>query len=305
MRIGIHCSTAGSLERAALKALELEANALQIFSASPRMWRAKSPDPEQIRKLEEVRAESDLRPLVIHGSYLINLASPDVVIRQKSILGFRGELERALAIGAEYLVIHPGNYKGLTVEQGMLNIAEAVAVAWREVNPALQASPRLSVLLENTAGAGAQLGGKLEELATIRSLVQPYLDLPVGFCLDTCHCYVGGFDVSKRLGLDHFLLEASGTLGLKHVPVIHANDTKMKLASHCDRHANIGEGLIGLDGFKRIVNHVKLRDKAFILETPVDNPGDDLRNVRALKKLVFPEKPATGPKAARKKAVRQ
>ncbi len=250
------------------------------------MWRTKRPDAEQIRRFNQEREKSDLLPLVIHGSYLINLASPPSEIREKSIDGFRGEIERAILIGAEYLVAHPGNYKGLTVEQGMLNVAEAVALAWRAVDASLKARPRLTILLENTAGAGAQLGGNLEELGAIRNLVQPYLDIRVGFCIDTCHCYVSGFDVSQQKGLEEFLATASETLGLQNVPVIHANDAKMKLGSHCDRHANIGDGYIGVEGFRRILNHPKLCDKAFILETPVDKPGDDLRNVTALKNLV-------------------
>jgi deoxyribonuclease IV len=293
LRIGIHCSTSGSLERAGLKAHELGANAFQIFSASPRMWRCKAPDPEQIARLTKVRNQHDLHPLVIHDSYLINLASPPSEIRENSIRGFRGELERAFLIGADYLVAHPGNYKGLTVDQGVLNVAEGLALAWSEVDAALKKNPKLTILLENTAGAGAQLGGKLEELATIRQLAGPYLDIPIGFCLDTCHCYVAGWDISNKRGLSDFIGEASATLGLEHVPVIHTNDTKMKLASHCDRHANIGAGYIGLEGFRRILNHPELRDKAFILETPVDEPGDDLRNVMALKELISPRERST------------
>ncbi len=257
------------------------------------MWRAKHPDPHQVRLLNECRAKEDLTPLVIHGSYLINLAAPESDIREKSIDGFRRELERALAIGAEYLVVHPGNYKGLTPEQGILNVAEAVALGWRAVDSKLAAASGLTLLLENTAGAGAQLGGKLEELATIRQLVQPYLDIPVGFCIDTCHCYVSGFDIAQEEGLEEFVRTAAETLGWETVPILHANDAKMKLASHCDRHANIGAGYIGLEGFRRILNHPKLGDKAFILETPVDKPGDDLRNVTALKELVSPRKRST------------
>jgi deoxyribonuclease IV len=123
LRIGIHCSTAGSLENAAIKANELGANTFQIFSTSPRMWRAKLPDLQQVRRLHETREKHDLTPLAVHDSYLINLASNDPVIRENSLRAFTGELERALLIGAEYLVAHPGNYKGLTLEQGMLNVA--------------------------------------------------------------------------------------------------------------------------------------------------------------------------------------
>jgi deoxyribonuclease-4 len=298
LRIGIHTSTAGSLERSAIKANELGANTFQIFSASPRMWRAKAPEPEQIQELKRLRERHDLTPLVIHDSYLINLAAPPSIVRDKSIEGFRGEIERALLIGAEYLVTHPGNYKGLTIEQAILNVAEALALAWRAVDPKLTVHPKLAILLENTAGAGAQLGGKFDELAAIRQLACPYLDIPIGFCLDTCHCYVSGFDIANAGGLARLVSEASGTLGLQNIPVIHSNDSKTALNSHCDRHAHIGAGYIGLEGFRRILNHPELRSKAFILETPVDKPGDDLRNVQALKELVSPKKRTTRKKSS-------
>jgi deoxyribonuclease-4 len=298
LRIGIHTSTAGSLERSAIKAHELGANTFQIFSASPRMWRAKAPDPLQIRQLAELRHRHDLTPMVIHDSYLINLAAPPSIVREQSIDAFRGEMERALLIGADYLVTHPGNYKGLTIEQGILNVAEALALAWRAVDRSLTHNPKLAILLENTAGAGAQLGGKLDELAAIRQLASSYLDIPIGYCLDTCHCYVSGFDISNAGGLARLVFEASETLGLENVPVIHSNDSKMALNSHCDRHAHIGAGYIGFEGFRRILNHPELRGKAFILETPVDKPGDDLRNVRALKELVSPKKPTTRKKSS-------
>lgn len=262
------------------------------------MWRAKRPDPTQVVLLRQARERHDLTPLVIHDSYLINLAvSADSDIREKSILGLRGEIERAILIGADYLVAHPGNYKGLHITQGMLNVAEAVALAWRGVDPELQRTARLTLLLENTAGAGAQLGGKLDELKTIRDLVSPYVDIPIGYCLDTCHCYVSGFDIASVQGLDRLIGNADEVLGLQHIPVLHANDTKMKLGSHLDRHANIGSGYIGFEGFRRILNHPELCGKAFILETPVDEPGDDLRNVTALKELVSPNAHLTSKKS--------
>jgi len=257
------------------------------------MWRAKSPDPDQVSLLRKAREQHDLTPLVIHDNYLINLASPESEIRQKSIAAFSGELERALLIGADYLVTHPGNYKGLSIEQGILNVAEAIVLAWRGVPAHLLKKAKLGILLENTAGAGAQLGGKLEELANIRQLASPYLEVPLGFCLDTCHCYVSGFDVATARGLSELIGAAEATIGLDNVPIVHANDTHMKLGSHCDRHANIGAGYIGLEGFRRILNHPELRHKAFILETPVDEPGDDLRNVVALKELVSPKERST------------
>jgi deoxyribonuclease IV len=257
------------------------------------MWRAKAPDPEQIRRLHQEREKNNLTPLVIHDSYLINLASNNSVIRDNSVRAFTGELERALLIGAEYVVAHPGNYKGLSLEQGIFNVSEALVLAWRAVDPKLKRKPKLSILLENTAGAGAQLGGQLRELSTIRELAGQYVEIPIGYCLDTCHCYVSGFDIAYEYGLKKLIDAASETLGLEHVPVIHANDAKTKLNSHVDRHAHIGDGNIGLEGFRRILNHPRLQGKAFILETPIDKPGDDLRNVATLKELVSPRKHST------------
>ena len=280
MRIGIHTSRAKSLENAALKAAELGANTFQIFSASPRMWRAVAPLRSDIRLLRKAREKFDLYPLAVHASYLVNLATLDPVIREKSVAGFRGELERAAAIGAEYLVVHPGSYKGQTVEEGMA----AFVLGMVEAAHGLQLGG-LTVLLENTVGAGAQIGGKLEELRCIRELTARASDLAVGYCLDTCHLLGAGFDIAAKPGLESTLLHVDKVLGLDHVRLIHANDSKKPLGSRLDRHANIGDGHIGEKGFSRILRHPKLRAKPFILETPVDEEGDDRRNVDALKRL--------------------
>jgi len=280
MRVGLHTSIAGSLGGAALEAAELGANTFQIFSSSPRQWKASVPSRTAISQLQRAREKHDLRPLVIHDNYLINLASSDEDIRRKSIEAFRGELERAIAIGAEYLVAHPGNYKGHTIEQGIFHFLEGVAEAARGL-------PRdgMMLLIENTAGAGAQLGSRFEELQAMREFAPKMTDLPIGFCLDTCHMLAAGFDICSSKGLQATLDEADRLLGLENVRIIHANDSKGALGSHLDRHQNIGEGQIGLEAFGRIVNHPGLRDKPFILETPVENPGDDRKNLEALKRL--------------------
>lgn len=280
VRIGIHCSTSGRLVNAASKALELGANCFQIFSASPRMWRAAMPPPEQLAEMRDFRAEHALAPLVIHDSYLINLAAPDPEIRRKSIAAFRDELLRAFAIGAEYLVMHPGSAKDRPVEEGILNIVASLEEASRDLTP-----NGFTLLFENTAGAGATIGRSFEELKTLRDLAAPKVPFPIGFCLDTCHLYASGFDVATQKGLDETVKQADQILSLDLVPVVHTNDSKGPLASRLDRHANIGEGHIGLEGFRRILNHPKLREKAFVLETPIDEPGDDQRNVDALKSL--------------------
>jgi deoxyribonuclease-4 len=258
----------------------LGANTFQIFSASPRMWRAGVPDPRQIQLLRAARERFDLNPLVIHVNYLVNLASLDPVIRAKSIDAFRGELTRAIAIGADYLVVHPGSYRGHTVEEGVA----AFALGLRDAALGLPAH-HLTVLLENTAGAGCHLGGKFEELQAIRNLALDLTDLPTGYCLDTCHLLASGFDITTASGLRAMVKTAETTLGLANVHVFHANDSKFPLGSHVDRHAHIGEGHVGCEAFRRILTHPKLRRKPFILETPIDEPGDDRRNLDKLKSL--------------------
>jgi deoxyribonuclease-4 len=281
LRLGIHTSTAASLENAALHAAELGANTFQIFSSSPRMWRARPPDPGQVELLKAARRRFDLNPLVIHVSYLVNLASADPVIRAKSIAAFRGELERATAIGAEYLVLHPGSYRGRSMEEGIAGFVAALRDAAASFH-----SGGLTVLLENTAGAGSHLGSRFEELASIRERAGSLTGLPIGYCLDTCHLLAAGFDIATPAGLRATVGSAERLLGLENVRVFHVNDSKTPLGSHVDRHANIGEGHIPLAAFRRILRHPKLRAKPFILETPIDEPGDDRRNLDTLKLLV-------------------
>jgi deoxyribonuclease-4 len=280
VRIGLHTSIAGSLEKAALKAAELGANTFQIFSSSPRQWKASIPSPAAIKLLNRAREKHDLTPLVIHDNYLINLASSDQGIRAKSIEAFRGELDRAIAIGAEYVVAHPGNYRGHSIEQGILHFLEGVANAAEGL-----IFGKLILLVECTVGAGSQLGGRLEELRVIRDYAAEMTDLPVGFCLDTCHLLASGYNIASADGLEKTIAEADRILGLNHVQVIHTNDSKTPLGSRVDRHQHIGEGYIGMDGFRRILTHPRLCSKAFILETPVEQDGDDRRNLETLKRL--------------------
>jgi deoxyribonuclease IV len=280
LRLGLHTSISKSLENAAMKAVEAGANAFQIFSASPRMWRASPPAPSAVDLLRRARERYDLKPLAIHDNYLINLASCSEPLRIQSTAAFRGELERALAIGAEYLVAHPGNCKGHSVEQGIYAVVRSLAEATEGLD-----TTNLMVLLENTAGSGAQLGSRFEELGIIRQFAGELTDLKIGFCIDTCHCLASGYDVSSAAGLKRTVVEMDGALGIENVRVIHANDSKTPLGSHVDRHEHIGQGYIGEAGFRRILNHPKLRAKAFILETPVDEEGDELKNMETLKRL--------------------
>jgi len=244
------------------------------------MWRASPPGLEQIRLLQRVRERLDLYPLAIHASYLVNLASCDPVIRERSIAAFRGELERAAAIGAEYLVVHPGSSRGQPLGQAI----EALALALRDAAAGWTGN-RVTVLLENTVGCGAQIGGRFEDLRAIRDRAAALTDMPVGYCLDTCHLLAAGFEISSEAGLRRTVRHAEEVLGIANVKLIHANDSRAALGSRIDRHASIGKGHIGTEGFRSLLAHPLLRDKPFILETPVERPGDDRRNLKRLLKL--------------------
>jgi deoxyribonuclease-4 len=243
---------------------------------------------EDIRSLRRARERLDLYPLAVHVNYLVNLASLDPATRANSIACFRGELERAVAIGAEYLVVHPGSYKGHSLEQGIA--AFVLGICEASGNISLQGA---TVLLENTVGCGAQVGCRFEELRAIREYAAELTDVRVGYCLDTCHLLAAGYDVSSEVGLRRTIEEADHVLGIENVKLIHANDSKAPLGSRVDRHENIGEGHIGNGGFRRILAHAKLRQKPFILETPYDNDGDDRRNLENLKKLCMKSRTTT------------
>jgi deoxyribonuclease-4 len=286
-RIGIHTSIAGDIAGALDIASKLGANALQIFSASPRMWprggtRIAEADAARFRAR---RAELGLGPLVIHDNYLINLASPDRVMRTRSIQAFHDELVRAVSLGADFLVAHPGAGLGSEKSQAISEIAQGMRQAVRGMKLG-----DLRILVENTSGMGSAVGARFEEIKTILDETR---DLPMGVCLDTAHTFEAGYDITTEEGLGRTLDLVERTVGLDRVYVLHVNDSKTPLGSRVDRHEHIGRGKIGLEAFRRILNHPRLgpglqglAGRAFILETPIDLPGDDRRNVRALWDLV-------------------
>jgi deoxyribonuclease IV len=289
IRIGIHTSISGDIAGALDIAHGLGANALQIFSSSPRMWghgssRISETDATRFRQR---RAELQLGPLVIHGNYLINLASPNPVLRTRSVQGFHQEIVRAMALGADYLVIHPGSGLGASVESSVAAVAQGLKQASRGLKLG-----DLRILLENTAGQGNTLGSRFEELKAILAACP---ELPLGVCIDTAHTFAAGWSIHTEDGLQGALRDIDRTIGLERVFVVHVNDSKTPLGSRVDRHENIGKGHIGLKAFGRILNHPLLAKCAFILETPIDKPGDDKRNVAALWKLTGRVVRATGP----------
>jgi deoxyribonuclease-4 len=287
LRIGIHTSIAGSYLNALESARKLGCNALQIFSASPRMWAG---GPSRIPESDAAafrarREELGLGPLVIHANYLINLAAPQPMLRARSIQAFHDELVRGLSLGADFLVVHPGSRGEGSASQAISTIIESVKQATRRLRMG-----NFRILIENTAGMGNAMGSRLEEVAEI---VHGLRELQVGACLDTAHLFAAGYDIASPDGLHATVAQMERTIGLGNVPVFHANDSKIPLGGRVDRHEHIGKGKIGADAFARILRHPRLGasvteglpGRAFLAETPIDDPGDDRRNVAALWEL--------------------
>jgi deoxyribonuclease-4 len=277
----MHTSIAGGVENAAARAHRLGCNAFQIFSTSPRQWQPYSLGRAQCEMMTQLRQKYDLKPLAIHSNYLINLAGANAPFLKKSIEAFRGELERALALCADYLVLHPGSFRGGSREEGLERAAVSIADASRGLD---LAEGGLTILIENTAGAEFSLGGRFEQVAELLELLRR--TVPAGACIDTCHTHVAGYDIVSAEGRALTLLHLDRTVGLKNVRVWHCNDAKAERGSRLDRHEHIGRGKLGLEIFRALLNDHRLKHAAFIAETPIDDPGDDLRNVAALKQLV-------------------
>jgi deoxyribonuclease IV len=304
VRIGIHTSIAGSYLNALESARKLGANALQIFSASPRMWqgatvRIPASDAKAFRARRDVLG---LGPLVIHANYLVNLAATQPMLRTRSIQAFHEELVRGVALGADYIVVHPGSRGEMPIENAIASIVDSIKQAAKRVPLG-----KMRILIENTAGMGTAVGSRLEEVAAIvhglnrgggsdRTDDRP---LQVGVCLDTAHLLAAGYDIRSEAGLEQTIDAIDRIIGLENVPVVHVNDSKIPLGGRVDRHAHIGEGKVGKDAFARILRHPRfgtlppegLVGRAFILETPIDDPGDDRRNVAKIWELAGVEGP--------------
>jgi deoxyribonuclease IV len=280
-RIGIHTSTAGGVEMAAERAYRLGANTFQIFSSSPRQWQPYSLAPAQCDAMRGLREKYGIGPMAIHSSYLVNLASATPEFHRKSVAAFRGELERALALCAEFLVLHPGSFRGRSREEGLELVANSIAEAAEGLE---LAKSNLRVLIENTAGSEFSLGGSFDQVAHLLQYLRPIC--PVGACVDTCHTHVSGYDIVSEEGWHETMQMLNETIGLKNVMVWHCNDAKDARGSRRDRHEHVGKGTIGLDAFRRLLNDPRTEHAAFIAETPIEDPGDDLRNIEMLKKLV-------------------
>ena len=280
-RIGIHTSTSGGVETAAERAYRLGCNTFQVFSSSPRQWKPYDLSSSQCDVMSNLRSKYDLKPLVIHANYLINVAGANEEMLAKSVAAFRAETERALALCAEYLVLHPGSWRGTSREEGLARAALTLEAATRGLD---LPKSKLTILIENTAGAEFSLGSSFEQVSELVERLRPVI--PVAACIDTCHTHVSGYDIVSDEGYEKTLQQLEATIGLKNIPVWHCNDAKAARGSKLDRHEHIGKGTIGLDPFRRLLNDPRTAHAAFLAETPVDEPLDDQRNVEALKSLV-------------------
>lgn len=279
-KLGAHMSISGGHHNAVDAALAFEMTALQIFTKNASRWEAKPIPPEGAEKFRERYAESGIGALVAHDSYLINMATPDDALWEKSQRALQDELERCDQLAVPYLVSHPGGHMGSGEEAGIARVAQAI-------NAVLGALPagKTMILLETTAGQGTHLGRTFEEIAGMIDQVED--KSRVGVCLDTCHIFAAGYDIRDEATFLATLAAFDQTIGLGQLHAIHLNDSKKGLGSRVDRHAPIGEGEIGLTAFELFLNDPRLADVPGILETPKGDDGEeDGRNMATLRSLI-------------------
>ena len=274
MLFGAHCS--GGIKKALDKGVEMGADAVQLFVQSPRTWRFPNHDPADLERFRERREETGL-PVLVHALYLVNLAAPDETIYGKSVETMRATVDTACAIDAEAVVFHVGSHLGAGFEAGLERVVPALAEVLEHCNE------RTWVLMENSAGAGGTIGRSIDELAVIFDALGRHERL--GICLDSCHLFVSGVDVTDAATWDALLQEVDARIGLDRLRALHANDAKAPLGSNRDRHDNIGEGLIG-NGLAVFLAHPKVQHLPAVLEVPgADGKGPNAEEIRKLRDL--------------------
>jgi deoxyribonuclease-4 len=263
-RFGAHMSVAGGLPRAVERAVLHGCDALQIFAKNASQWRGRPLPAAEIADFRRRVRQSGIRPVVSHGSYLINLATQVASLRVQSIDAMRDELDRADALGLLGVVLHPGCYTSGSEAEGLRLIADALSELLNE-----RPHARTMVLLEHTAGQGTSLGVTFEQLATMIEHLHGHRR--IGVCLDTCHLLASGYDIVSVEGYTRTFAQFEQMVGLKRLQLFHVNDSKRPLGSRVDRHTHIGEGCIGLDAFRRLVNDRRFAGLPMLLETPKED----------------------------------
>lgn len=263
-RIGAHVSISGGFPKAVEREEDLRGTCGQIFVGSPRGWKVGEVDGDEAEEFREAYESVDIQPWIVHGTYLVNLATPKDDLAEKSVNTVQEELDACAALGIPFYTFHPGAHTGAGREKGIDNIGERLSE--------LDIPGNVTLLLENTAGKGTTLGKSFEELdSMVNASEYSYSD--VGVCLDTCHLYAAGYDFTTEEGMEEMMDELEEHLGIVNVHYLHLNDSKHPLGSEKDEHEHLGEGEIGEDGFREFINHGKLRDKPMVLETPENGKG--------------------------------
>ncbi len=280
MRLGAHESIAGGLHLCFERAHSVGCDAVQLFVKSNRAWAVKPLTEQEIVAFKAQACETGIWPALGHASYLLNLGSPDAELWEKSCRMLITEIERCEALGLPALVLHPGSHGGAGEEAGLTRIAQALS-ALHAATPGYRAQ----VLLETTAGQGNSLGGRFEHLAWLIEHTEQGERL--GVCLDTCHIFAAGYELRTAAGYAETMAAFDALIGLARLRALHLNDCKGELGSGLDRHAHIGQGQIGLDGFRRILNDARLADLPGLLETPKDEDlHEDRENLAVLRSLM-------------------
>jgi deoxyribonuclease IV len=277
-KIGFHAPIKGGLHNALIVAQDTRCDTVQLFSRNPRAWAAKPLTSSDIKNFRATRRLTKISPVLIHCNYLVNLAAFDDLFLEKSRASFREEVERALLLGVDYLVVHPGSSRGACEADGIQTCVDSIKLACEGLR-----LKSLRILLENTAGQGECIGHRFEHL---KEIVKSCRGIPLGVCLDTAHAFTAGYDLRDPDGFQALLERIDSTVGLRAVRAIHFNDSKAPYNSRVDRHWHIGEGHIGLEPLRRVATHPKLDHCAFILETPYDDPRADVKNLELLRGFV-------------------
>ncbi|MGQ9759545.1 MAG: deoxyribonuclease IV [Candidatus Methanomethylicaceae archaeon] len=268
LRVGVHISIAGSLDRSVERAVKIGCNTFQLFTRNPRGWSFSDIPSHVVASFKDRLNNTDIKPVVGHMPYLPNLATPNEEVYRKSVDTLKAELERCSILGIPYLVTHLGSHLGSGKEMGRDRLVFAL-------NSALETNKNCMLLLENTAGQKNSMGTKFEEIREIMDRID-YKE-KVGFCFDTCHAFVAGYDIKTRIG--EVMDELDCIIGIGRLKIIHLNDSKGDLGSHLDRHEHIGLGKIGEEGFMRILSDKRVTSVPLIMETPVDSRRDDRGNI--------------------------
>jgi len=274
--LGAHMSAAGGLEQAVIRAQEIGCTATQFFSKSNRQWKAKSLTEHEITLFKQTLAGSSILSTTIHACYLINIGSPDPEIATKSSAALQEEYRRASDLSVDHLVFHPGSHVG-TGELDCLNrISDRINTLL-----ATSATGSTKLVLETMAGQGSSVCHTFEQLAHIIERVEQKNS--IGVCLDTCHIFAAGYDIAQQY--QSVIQEFDAIIGLPYLSVIHLNDSKREIGSRVDRHEHIGQGKIGLEAFRLLINDPRIAPISKILETPKDTASDDLHNIETVKRL--------------------